>query len=80
MIDQKIISATSGGILIFDKDSSSFNLITNIKVPAYKNLNISLRTKWSDEVRDYGNGNNSFKDVILDEYFVVDYNLNYEIF
>ena len=39
-----------------------------------------LSLSYSDEVRDYGNGNNNFKDVILDEYFVVDYNLNYEIF
>ena len=35
---------------------------------------------FSDEVRDYGNSNNSFKDVILNEYFVVNYNLNYEIY
>jgi len=28
--DKKIISATSGGILIFDQDSSSFEIITNI--------------------------------------------------
>ena len=29
-VGQKIFSATSGGILIFDKDSTSFDLITNI--------------------------------------------------
>ncbi len=39
VIDQKIISATSGGILIFDKDSSSFNLITNINGLVETDLN-----------------------------------------
>ncbi len=45
-----------------------------------KNLTNSINVIYSDEVRDYGNANNSFKDVILDEYFVVNYNLNYKIF
>tara|TARA_A100001011_G_scaffold216267_1_gene224191 strand:+ start:1457 stop:3427 length:1971 start_codon:yes stop_codon:yes gene_type:complete len=59
------------------------NLITNIKVPAYKNLNISLRTKWSDEVRDYGNGNATsnkspgFQDETLDNYLVNDLSVSY---
>ncbi len=59
------------------------NLITNIKVPAYKNLNISLRTKWSDEVRDYGNGNATsnkspeFQDETLNNYLVNDLSVSY---
>ncbi len=43
-------------------------------------LNNKLSIYFSDEVRDYGNTNNSFKDVILKEYFVLDYNLNYKIY
>ena len=42
-------------------------------------LSHSLSLKFSDEVRDYGNANNSFKDVILEEYYLADYNLNYTI-
>ena len=45
-----------------------------------KNLTNKLNIIFSDEVRDYGNANNSFKDVILDEYFVLNYNLNYKIY
>ena len=49
----------------------------------FKN-NINFENKfsinYSDEVRDYGNGNNSFKDVILDEYMVVDYSGVYNLF
>jgi outer membrane receptor protein involved in Fe transport len=59
------------------------NLITNIKVPAYKNLDISLRTKWSDKARDYGNGNATsdkspgFQNETLDSYLVNDLSFSY---
>ena len=49
----------------------NFNLDTNGN---FKNI---LSFKYSGEVRDYGNGNNSFADVILDEYFLVNYGLKY---
>ena len=42
-------------------------------------LSHNLNFKFSDEVRDYGNANNSFKDVILKEYYLANYNLNYNI-
>ena len=45
-----------------------------------KNLTNRINIIYSDEVRDYGNANNSFKDVMLNEYFVINYNLNYKIF
>ena len=32
------------------------------------------------EVRDYGNNNNNFKDVILDDYIKFDYLANFNIF
>ncbi len=58
------------------------NLVTNIKIPKYKNLDVSLISKWSDEARDYGNGNlnrngKSFNDGELDSYFVNDLSVKY---
>jgi vitamin B12 transporter len=58
------------------------NLITDVKVPGYKDLNVSLRTKWSDEARDYGTGNVnrngvSFSDAELDSYLVNDLSIRY---
>ena len=59
------------------------NLITNLKVPGYKDLNVSLKTKWSDEARDYGNGNanrngsQSFGDAELDSYLISDLSIKY---
>ena len=44
------------------------------------NLINKILFKYSGEVRDYGNGNNGFKDVMLDDYVVVDYNMNCKIF
>ena len=38
------------------------NLVSSIKIPDYKNLDLSLRTKWSDSSRDYGNGNRTWSD------------------
>ena len=49
----------------------NFNLKTKNN---FKNL---LSLKYNSEIRDYGNANNSFKDVILDEYLEADYNLKY---
>ena len=62
------------------------NLITNIKFPGYKNLDLILRTKWSDKARDYGNGNanrngsQSFSDAELESYLVNDLSLKYNLF
>ncbi len=62
------------------------NLITNIKFPGYKNLDLTLRTKWSDKARDYGNGNanrngsQSFSDAELESYFINDLSINYNLF
>ena len=59
------------------------NLVTNLKVPGYKDLNITLKTKWSDEARDYGNGNGnrngsqSFADAELESYLVNDLSIKY---
>jgi len=58
------------------------NLITNLKVPGYNNLDVTLRTKWSDEARDYGTGNinrngASFADAELESYLVNDLSVRY---
>ena len=61
-----------------------------VRVPRHSsNLNFNLKTKnnfknilslkYNGEVRDYGNANNSFKDVILDEFFTADYRLKYDL-
>ena len=59
------------------------NLTTKHKVPDYKDLDIILRTKWSDKARDYGNGNANrngsatFADAELDSYLVNDLSIRY---
>ena len=49
-----------------------------------KNLNLTLHTKISDKVRDYGNANQpasgSYEDVKLNSYMVNDLSLNYNLF
>ena len=58
------------------------NLATNYTFPN-KNLNLSLRTKVSSKLRDYGNANEpadgSFDDVKLNSYMVNDLSLNYKL-
>ena len=62
------------------------NLITNIKIPGYENFDVTLRTKWSDEARDYGtgnanrNGSQSFGDAELESYLVNDLSVKYKLF
>ena len=56
-----------------------FNLTTNVKIPEYENLDFTLRTKWSDAARDYGNGNRTFKDERLDDYLVNDLSIKYNL-
>ena len=51
----------------------------NLNFKTKNNLKNSLSLKYNGEVRDYGNGNNSFADVILDDYFIVDYSLKYDL-
>ncbi|MDC6465627.1 TonB-dependent receptor [Pelagibacteraceae bacterium] len=56
------------------------NLKTNMKIPGYKNLDLSLNTKWSDDARDYGNGNRTWRDERLDDYLVNDLSIKYNLF
>ena len=59
-----------------------FNLATNYVFPD-KNLSLTLHTKISDKVRDYGNANQpaggTYEDVKLNSYMVNDLSLNYKL-
>ena len=44
------------------------------------NLSNSFLVNFVDERRDFGNINNSFKDVILEDYLTVDYLTNYKLY
>ena len=54
-------------------------MVTNLKVPGYNNLDLTLNSKWSDNSRDYGNGNRTFQDESLDDYFVNDLSARYNL-
>ena len=58
------------------------NMNMSFKIPSLKNFNFQLNTKWSDESRDYGNGNEtiSFNDARLDDYLVSDLFVKYNLF
>ncbi len=55
------------------------NLKTNFKIPGYKDLDFSLNTKFSDDARDYGNGNRTWRDERLDDYIVNDLSIKYNL-
>ena len=55
------------------------NLTTNYKIPGYKNLDLTLNTKWSDVARDYGNGNRTWEDERTDDYLVNDLFIKYKL-
>ena len=45
-----------------------------------KDLSNKILVKYSGERRDYGNTNNGFNDVILDDYVTINYHLNYKLY
>ena len=55
----------------------AFNLVTAFKLPGYENLDLTLKTKYSDTMRDYGSGNKTFNDVSLDDFLVNDLSMKY---
>ena len=72
-------------------DGSACNDEMNVRVPRHqlnligtkifnKNLSQTLKFKYVDERRDFGNTNNGFKDVILSNYVVADLVTNYKLF
>ena len=73
-----------------DKSSSECINESMVRVPKYSSnlildyditqkLNSRIAIKFRDKTRDYGNTNNGFKDVMLDDYIVFDFDTNYEI-
>ncbi len=56
------------------------NLNTRFNFPNFKNLNMVINTKWSEDTRDYGNGNRTYNDERIESYFVNDININYQLF
>ena len=54
--------------------ATSLNYLTKNKI------NNSLIIKHKDETRDYGNGNNSYADVMLGAYTTVDYQASYKLY
>lgn len=56
------------------------NLRTNFSIPGYKDINFSLNSKWSDEARDYGNGNRTYDDEKTDDYIVNDLYINFKLY
>ena len=56
------------------------NLNTQFNFPNKENLAISLNTKWSEDTREYGNGNRTFNDERNESYLVNDLSLNYKLF
>ena len=83
--DEQNLSGPDSGSQMVRVPRNLVNLITNVKVPGYKDLDITLRTKWSDEARDYGNGNAtsakspSFENDTLDSYLVNDLSFRYNL-
>jgi len=83
--DEQNLSGADSGSQMVRVPRNLVNLITNVKVPGYKDLDITLRTKWSDEARDYGNGNAtsakspSFENDTLDSYLVNDLSFRYNL-
>jgi len=63
-------------------------LKTDFRIPSLKKMNFSLETKWSDQMRDYGNNNSAgsiadgtnWVDVILDDYLVNNLSVDYDIY
>ena len=53
------------------------NLQTSFQLPKDENLKFVLNSKWSDTARDYGNGNRTYRDEMIDDYFVNDMSINY---
>ncbi len=53
------------------------NFNAAFKFKSKNNIYNKFNIKYSGETRDYGNANNSFSDIILDDYIVFNYQANY---
>ena len=55
------------------------NFQTRFISPNDDNLSFVLNSKWSDTARDYGNGNRTYNDEMIDDYFVNDLSIKYNL-
>ena len=55
------------------------NFQTRFISPNDDNLSFVLNSKWSDTARDYGNGNRTYNDEMIDDYFVNDILIKYNL-
>ena len=55
-------------------------LLASINHNTLPNMQNALSIKFVDETRDFGNTNNGFKDVVLDNYLTFDFSSSYKIF
>ena len=55
------------------------NFQTRFISPNDDNLSFVLNSKWSDTARDYGNGNRTYNDEMIDDYFVNDLLIKYNL-
>ena len=55
------------------------NFQTKFRSPSDENLSFTLNSKWSDTARDYGNGNRTYNDEMIDDYFVNDLFIKYNL-
>ena len=55
-------------------------VVTSLNYLTKNKINNSLIIKHKDETRDYGNGNNSYADVMLGAYTTVDYQASYKLY
>jgi vitamin B12 transporter len=49
------------------------SFVSNLYFNKFKNFSNLIKIKYVDEVRDFGDINNNFKDVILDDYMTIDF-------
>ena len=62
-------------VLVSDSPHYTVKLRNNPLVHKY----LTLKTKWSDMARDYGNGNRTYSDERIDDYLVSDLLIKYNL-
>ncbi len=55
------------------------NIQTRFISPNDDNLSFVLNSKWADTARDYGNGNRTYNDEMIDDYFLNDLSIKYNL-
>ena len=58
----------------------AMNLATKINIPNHENLDLTIRTKYSDRVRDYADTHSNWNDVELDDWITHDLSVKYKLY